>query len=302
LNQAEIGECTTTKDLSLKGVLMKNLAYYNGKIDLIDNLMIPLNDRSHFFGDGVYDATISRNYQIYLLDEHIERFFNSMRLIDINPSFTKIELKQLLKSLIKKLDTGYNFVYFQATRGTAIRNHDYNPEMVANLTIFFSPFEPETTAHPKAIGVALEEDVRFELCNIKTLNLLPNILAKQRASQNGLSEVIFHRKGRVTECSHSNVHILKDGIFQTAPADHWILAGITRQQLLNACRELAIPTLEKAFSVDEMMVADEIIISNAGGFCVPVYQIDSKKVGGKDNQNLNRLQIEVYNHFLKATE
>jgi D-alanine transaminase len=292
----------TAKDLSPRGVLMKNLAYYNGEIALIDDLMIPLNDRSHFFGDGVYDATISRNYKIHLLDEHIERFFNSMRLININPSFTKTELKQLLESLIQKLDTGDNFVYFQATRGTAIRSHNYNPGMLANLTIFFNPIALETTALPKAIAVALEEDVRFELCNIKTLNLLPNILAKQRATQNGLSEAIFHRKGRVTECSHSNVHILKDGTFQTAPADHWILPGIARQQLLNTCRELGIPALEKAFSVDEMMDADEIIISSSGSFCIPVYQIDSKKVGGKDNQTLNRLQTEVYNKFLKATE
>ena len=104
---------------------MEDLAYYNGKITRLSEMMVPFNDRSHFFGDGVYDASVARNGIIFKLEDHLDRFFNSMALIDIQPDFTKDELRELLQALCQKLDTGDLFVYFQVSRGTAIRNHSY---------------------------------------------------------------------------------------------------------------------------------------------------------------------------------
>ncbi|NMC58044.1 MAG: D-amino acid aminotransferase, partial [Candidatus Methanofastidiosa archaeon] len=102
---------------------MKNLGYYNGEYDLIENMKIPMNDRVCYFGDGVYDATYSRNHNIFALDEHIDRFFNSAGLLQIKIPYTKDELKALLKEMVKKVDSGEQFVYWQVTRGTGMRNH-----------------------------------------------------------------------------------------------------------------------------------------------------------------------------------
>ena len=97
---------------------MKNLGYYNGLCDEIENISIPMSDRVCFFGDGIYDATYSRNYNIFSLDEHIDRFYNSAKLLEIELPYSKSEMKELLNDMVRKMDTGENFVYFQATRGS----------------------------------------------------------------------------------------------------------------------------------------------------------------------------------------
>ncbi|MBQ6895249.1 MAG: aminotransferase class IV, partial [Clostridia bacterium] len=116
---------------------MKNLGYYNGKYDEIENMFVPMGDRVCFFGDGIYDATYSRNYKIFAIDDHVNRFFNSAKLLEINLPCTKEELKKLLNEMVEKMDTGENFVYFQATRATdSVRNHNFpEGDKKANLWI-----------------------------------------------------------------------------------------------------------------------------------------------------------------------
>ena len=113
---------------------MKTLGYYNGKFGELEEMSIPMNDRVCWFGDGVYDAGPCRNYKIFAIDEHIDRFFNSAGLLDIEMPVTKQELKELLQEMVQKMDTGDLFVYYQVTRGTGIRNHVF-PEGKANLWI-----------------------------------------------------------------------------------------------------------------------------------------------------------------------
>ena len=201
---------------------MEDLAYYNGKITRLSEMMVPFNDRSHFFGDGVYDASVARNGIIFKLEDHIERFFNSMALIDIQPDFTKDELRELLQDLCQKLKTGDLFVYFQVSRGIAVRNHSYTQTIKPNLAIYMIPWTGDFSGGHR-LKLMTVPDHRFEFCHIKTLNLLPNVLASQSATAQGLDEVVYHREQRVTECAHSNISILTNGVFQTAPLDHWIL-------------------------------------------------------------------------------
>ena len=118
---------------------MKTLGYYNGKYDEIENMSIPMTDRVHWFGDGVYDAGPCRNYHIFAMDEHVDRFFNSAALLDIKIPVSKDELKALLNDLVRKMDTGNLFVYYQVTRGTGMRNHVF-PEGKANLWIMLNHF------------------------------------------------------------------------------------------------------------------------------------------------------------------
>ena len=280
---------------------MENLGFYNGEYDLIDNMKIPMNDRVSYFGDGVYDATYSRNHNIFALDEHINRFFNSAGLLQIKIPYTKDELKGLLKEMVQKVDCGEQFVYWQVTRGTATRNHAFPANDVkANIWIILRPVNIKDMS--QKIKLITLEDTRFLHCNIKTLNLLPNVMAAQKTEEAGCQEAVFHRGERVTECAHSNVSIIKDGILKTAPTDNLILPGIARAHLIKMCKKFNIPVSETAFTLKELMDADEVIVTSSGQFCMATCEIDGEIVGGKSPEIIKKLQDSLLNEFLEETK
>lgn len=275
---------------------MKDLGYYNGKYGSLEEMTIPMNDRASWFGDGVYDAGCSHNYHLFAIDEHIDRFFSSAAALDINIPLSKSELKDLLNDLMKKMDAGDLLVYFQVTRGTAVRNHTYDEGSVGNLWVTITPEKINTDIAPARL--ITEEDTRFFHCNIKTLNLLPSVMASQKAKRAGCMESVLYRPGgRVTECAHSNVHILKDGILRTAPLDNLILPGIARAHLIKACKELDIPVIEEAFTLEDLFDADEILVTSSGGLCIHAGVIDNKPVGCKDDTRYMRIRSALLNEF-----
>lgn len=279
---------------------MKNLGYYNGTWDEIENMSIPMTDRVCFFGDGVYDATYSRNYKIFSLDEHVDRFFNSAEFLEINLPCSKEEMKELLNNLIKEMDTGENFVYFQATRGSnPVRSHVFSEETKANIWI--NIYHKEILDLTKRVQLITAEDTRFLHCNIKTLNLIPSVMASQRAKEAGCFETVFHRNGRVTECAHSNVHIIKNGKLITAPADNLILPGIARKHIIEACKKMNVTVLEEPYFLEQLFDADEVLVSSAGALCLAADKINGKPVGGKATELVEKLQNILLNDFLSQT-
>ncbi len=278
---------------------MRDLGYYNGKIDLIENITVPMNDRAAYFGDGVYDVTYTKNYKLYCLDAHIDRFFNSAAKLRMTVPMSKSELASLLCDLVKKLDSDEQIVYWQITRGTAERNHAF-PEAKANLWVMIRPCPVKDLDHElTAITV---EDTRFLHCDIKTINLIPNVMAEQKAHDEGCYTAIFHRGDEVTEAAHANVHIIKNGTFITHPTDNLILPGIARQNLLRIAEKIGVPFEIRPFTVDEMMSADEVMLSSSGSFCIPFCEIDGKKVGGRGRDTLRRLQNALVEDYLEATK
>lgn len=291
---------------------MKNLGYYNGRIDLIENITVPMNDRATCFGDGCYDALYCRNYIIYCLEEHLDRLYNSAALLGINPPCTKAELGELLYDLIKKVDSHEQFMYIQFSRGTAPRNHAHGGHMTANLWITLTPGPVQDTYETTTCITV--PDTRFYHCNIKTLNLLPNVMASEKAHQAGCHEAIFYRpvnaayaafegadNGIVTECAHSNVHAIIDGVLRTHATDNLILPGIARMNILKMCRKLGIPYSEIPFTKADLFTADEVMISSSGSFCIPVKEIDGRPVGGRASELLKSLQDALVNDWLTAT-
>ena len=278
---------------------MKTLGYYNGRYDEVDRMMVPMNDRVCYFGDGVYDAGPCRNYHIFALDEHVDRFFNSASMLDIHMPCSKEELKALLNDLVKKLDTGDMFVYYQVTRGTAMRDHTFS-DGPANLWVMLKP--AGTPNLSEKIRLITVEDTRFFHCNIKTLNLIPSVMASQKAKEHGCQEAVFHRGDRVTECSHSNCHILKDGRLITAPLDNLILPGIARAHLLRICERLGVPVDERPFTLAELFPADEVLVTSSSKFCMSACEIDGKPAGGKAPELVAKLQAAVMEEYLQETE
>lgn len=273
---------------------MENLGYYNGTFGPIEEIMIPMNDRVHYFGDGVYDATCSRNHVIYLIDEHIDRFFNSAGLLKIKLPYTKAELKSILQEMVEKVDGKDLFVYWQATRGTAPRNHAF-PDVQPNLWITITPTTlPDMT---ERIPLTSTEDTRYLHCNIKTLNLLPSVMAAEKAEEENCLECVFHRGDIVTECAHSNVSILKDGVLKTHPNDHFILPGIAKAHLIKACKQLQIPVDETPYTVEELRAADEVIVTSSSKFCMVASSFEGKPVGGKAPELVDSIQEVLMKEF-----
>lgn len=279
---------------------MKTLGYYNGKIAELEEMTVPMLDRACYFGDGVYDVAVCRNHHTFALEEHLDRFMNSCKLLHITPDHTKEELAELVAELLAKMDSGDQLVYLQYSRGSALRNHTFAADMKPNLWIMIKPLTLQKD--PKPLRCMTMEDTRFFHCNIKTINLIPNVLAAQAAEEQGLDECIFHRGNEVTECAHSNVSILKGGVLYTHPTDNLILPGIARAHLIRACRALGIAVEERPFTLEELFSADEILVTSTTKLLCPVVELDGKAVGGKDKKNLAALRSYVWNEFVSETE
>ena len=279
---------------------MKTLGYYNGEIGELEEIRVPMLDRACYFGDGVYDAAYTRNHKVYALREHVDRFYNSMALLGITLDMHPDDLEKLIRDLVKKVDADEQFVYFQASRGTGLRSHAVTAPMNANLWIMLKPC-PIRDTYKKANLLAVE-DKRFLYCNAKTLNLIPTVLYSTEAENGGYDEAVLHRNGRVTDCAHSNISILKNGVLYTAPADEYILAGIGRAHLIRKCQAFGIPVKEEPYMLSDLMEADEIIITSAGSLCIAAGTVDGKPVGGKAPELLRRLQDALMDDYFRATE
>ncbi len=279
---------------------MKTLGYYDGKIDELENMKVPMLDRACYFGDGIYDATYSRNKKIFAIDEHIDRFYHGLERVNIKFSMTKNRLRELLYELVGYTDDDELFVYWQVTRGEGIREHSYNDDMTGKLWVMLKP-QPIVDMSQKIILVT-HEDIRYTLCDIKTLNLLPNVLFSQYAKERGAHECILHRGKRVTECAHSNVHIIKDGELLTPPADKFILKGVAREHLIKACSALGIAVKIRPFTLDEIYGAEEVIVTSSGSLCLQAQSVDGITVGGKQQALINALQSYLLEEFRSATE
>ena len=278
---------------------MKTLGYYNGMIDELDRIQVPMLDRACYFGDGVYDVAYSRNYHVYALDEHIDRFYHSAELLRITPTMEKSEFRALVVDLVKRLDSGNQWVYFQWSRGTELRNHAFPQSASANLWIMLKPAEIRDTYQP--MRCITMDDTRYYHCNVKSLNLLPNVLATQATVEAGVDECILHRGEIVTECAHSNLSILKNGTLITHPANEMILAGTGRAHLMATCKAFGIPVEERTYTLTEMMEADEIMITSASALCMRVVEVDGRSVGQKAAYTIKQLQDALLQDFLEKT-
>lgn len=278
---------------------MKSVAYYDGRIAAPEELMIPFNDRVHFFGDGCYEATVGANGSVYLLQDHLDRFYTSAKALDIKIPMEKEDLGRLLTELLHRVDSRVNFVYWQVTRGVEERSHSYGEALAGKLWVLIRPQKLNDPNVP--IRLNDQEDTRFYHCNIKTLNLLPNVLASQGAKRGGFQETVYHRGDIVTECAHSNVSVLKDGVFYSHPNDELILRGISKTHMIQACYRLGIMVVEKPFTMDFLKNADEVIVTSSSNFCLHACELNGQPIGGKDPKTLKAIQDAVLQEFYDYT-
>ncbi|HAL09445.1 MULTISPECIES: D-amino-acid transaminase [Mammaliicoccus] len=261
---------------------------------------INYSDRGYNFGDGIYEYIRIYDGKVFTSKEHYERLFRSAKEIGLNLEGYSVEgLTEVTKTLAAKNNVVNGGVYIQVTRGVAPRNHPFpdastKPVFSAFSKSYDRPYE-ELKNGVKAITV---DDIRWLRCDIKSLNLLGNVLAKEKAAQNGAAEAIMHRDQTVTEGSSSNVYAVKGGKIYTHPANNLILNGITRRIIKKSAEALNIPFIEEAFTLDFLNDADEVIISSTSIEVMPVIQVNDNKIGdGKVGQITKQLQKSFDNYI-----
>ena len=269
---------------------MKSYGYYNGKFGELSEIAVPLTDRALYFGDGIYDVVLGKEGKLIHGDEHIERLFYGASEIGIKHDYTVESLTDIILEVIAKSRLEVYSVYFHLTRNAQKRSHATVNCDGTNLLIIVSPFSPGKT---EELSLITFEDRRYGYCYIKTLNLLPSVLASSQAEACGNDEAVFIKDGFVTECSHSNVSIIKNGKLITHPTNGKILSGITRDHMLKAAKRLGIEIEERPFSESELYSADEIIVTSTTKGVARASEINGIRVGMRDEKLFHSLKNGV---------
>lgn len=266
--------------------------FIDGQFTSKDSLNISIDDRGYYFGDGVYEVVKVYDGELYTAEEHFERLFQSASKVKMTIPYSEQQLIDIAKELVKVNEIKTGHIYMQVTRGAAPRVHQFPELAVTPVVTGYAIHNPRPLSNiDGGVSVKSVEDVRWLRCDIKSLNLLANVLAKQEAYEASCAEAIFVRDGIVKEGSSSNAFGVKDGVVITHPATNHILNGITRRVVLKLCNEMGIPVEERAFTPDEMYTMDEFFITSTTAEITPVVLIDGKVVGsGKPGGITRRLQ------------
>lgn len=279
---------------------MKELGLIDGRIVDLSEKLISMEDRGYQFGDGIYEVSSVFNGKFFMLEEHLDRLFSSAEKIKLKIRYTRDEIKRFHELLIKESGIINTDIYIQITRGTASRTHAFPKESVSVLTMAIRPRdESKADQRIKGVEVLLVDDIRWLRCDIKTLNLLGNVLAKQAAYEAGKAEAIMHRNGIVTEGASTNFFVVKNEIVYTHPADNFILNGITRIAVLRLCKQYGIAFKEEAFDTEFMYNCDEAFMAGTTAHVTPVLKINDTVIGngkkGLVTSKLHKLFEELIN-------
>ncbi len=272
-----------------------SIVYLNGAFKPIEEATISVLDRGFLFGDGVYEVLPVYGGRLFRLEQHLWRLDNSLDGIRLAHPHDKDQWVALLNELVRLNGGGDATVYLQVTRGVGPRDHAFPTTPSPTVFAMVSPL-PE---RPGVNGVKAitARDIRWELCNIKAITLLPNALLRQQAMDVGAMEAILHRDGRVTEGAASNVFVVSGGEVATPPKSSQLLPGITRDLVVELLQEARVPCDERAVSLDELRQAEEIWITSSSREIVPVTELDGKPVSGGQPGPVWKSAFELYQDF-----
>ncbi len=228
-------------------------------------------DRGYHFGDGIYEVIRIYQGSFFALDPHINRLFDSAKKIDIALPISKQELMDRLDLLKEKEIVTNGSIYVQITRGAAERNHLYSREEQPILFGFALPDKSNEANETNGIAAYVTEDIRWLRCDIKSINLLGNVMAKRKASDHDCGEAVLYRENAVTEGSSSNLFLVNNQTLYTHPANNLILNGITRQEIIAVAAELGIDIVEEPFPKEVLAHADEAFVTSTSIEITPIH-------------------------------
>lgn len=252
---------------------------------------VDVEDRGYQFGDGVYEVIRVYNGRMFTGKEHLDRLHESAEKIGIKIPYETVELEQMLERLIEKNGLTLGTIYMQFTRGTSPRNHAFPSNVTPTFVAYTRKVDRPVGSMEEGVKAILVEDIRWLRCDIKSLNLLGNLLAKQKAVEAGCFEAIQHREQVVTEGSLSNISIVVNGVVRTHPANNLILNGISRQKVKVICDRDGIPFIEEAFTVEELRKADEVFLTGTTVEVTPIIEVEKQLIAnGRPGEMTKKLQ------------
>jgi D-alanine transaminase len=258
------------------------LVYLNGRYIPKEEALIPVDDRGFLFGDGVYELTRAFRGKLLVENGHWARLDRGMRELRIGgpEDMTKEKLREISERLLREngLDGGDAMVYAQLTRGVAPRLHVFPEDTRPTVYVFASPFSSPAELRRSGVHAITVPDIRWSRCDLKTVSLLPNVLAKQRAKEAGAWEAVLVRDGAITEGSSTNVFGVIDGVIRTYPKSNYILPGVTRDVVLGLARELDLRVDEAPIFVDDVPRLQELFLSGTTTEIQPIIQLDGRPV------------------------
>ncbi|MDP3370300.1 MAG: D-amino-acid transaminase [Brevundimonas sp.] len=275
---------------------MSRVAYVNGQYQPHGQATVHVEDRGFQFADGVYEVWSVFDGRLADFDGHMTRLHRSLNELRIPIPMTREALSRVLNETVRRNRVREGLVYLQVTRGTARRDHPFPPEGTAPSVVVTAralPLSKGNAAASKGVAVITQPDIRWGRCDIKTVGLLPNVLAKQAARERGAAEAwMVDEMGLVTEGSSTNAWIVdEDGKLRTRDTQANILQGITRAAVMALIADEGLELEERAFSVDEAKRAREAFYTSASGFVMPAISIDGVKIGdGKPGPIATRLR------------
>ncbi len=275
------------------------IAMIDDKILSADKLEPAYLDRGTFFGDGVYEVVRSYDSKVFALEEHLQRFANSLTEIGI----AGVDIDRIcarVQKAFKTADISNAKIYFHITRGSQLRNHIFDASLKPNFFLTVTELPDDTEEKTKGIAVSTHPDWRWKRCDIKSLNLLANVLARQDAAQKGCSEAILvDENGFITEGAASAFLAIFGQTVQTAPLNANILPSITRKFTIKAAKNIGLELVEKSLSPQQAINADELFIAVTTKDIVPVVKFDGKTIANDKPGKYTKLLIEEFRAFTK---
>tara|TARA_B100001245_G_scaffold77193_1_gene54832 strand:- start:204 stop:1079 length:876 start_codon:yes stop_codon:yes gene_type:complete len=285
--------------------MVEPTVYINGLFTPLSNAKISILDRGFCYGDGLFETLRASNGKIFYIEQHIDRFFESMQQILIELPMTRLELTKVVQETLARNKYKNAIIRLLVTRGDTESNIQIDSKNHPTLVINIRPYTPlPKAAYKKGIRIMLFQE-RANLINglkrrLKSCNYLSNVLIKELSDRKNYMEgVVVDPDFGVTEGTTSNIFIVEQGQLKTPPLSPFVLAGITRQVVLEIARDHRIPFAEEQITADELICADEVFITNSCIEILPVTQVDSNLIGHKKPGILTRF---IHDEFLKSIE
>jgi len=259
---------------------MNDLVFLNGNVLPRSRAFVSIDDRGFLFGDAVYEVIRSLPGRFIEPERHLNRLARSLREISITAP--DLDLLAIATDLLgrNRLDQREALIYLQVSRGAAQRQHAFPPDSVQPTVLMtVAALEARREQAKRGVAAITGPDLRWSRCDIKSVNLLANVLAAQHASEAGAFEAILIRDERVTEATRSNVFAVIDGTLRTHPAGPFILPGVTREVVMELCGKAALRVREEAITRNELARAEELFVTGTTADVMPVVTLDGRPVG-----------------------
>ncbi len=277
---------------------MFSIAYVNGKYLPYSKALTHVEDRGYQFADGVYEVALLEQGCLIDFEPHMQRLERSLRELQISGAPAPHVLRVIIREIIERSKRSDGLLYIQITRGIASRDHPFprcvRPSIIVCLMRAKPPKREEIEKGAKIITVP---ENRWARRDIKSISLLPNVLAKQLAVEAGAREAVFvGADGVMTEGSSTNLYIVKNGVIITHPVNENILSGVTRDTTLRLARSAQMEVLERPFTRHELMTADECFITSTSAGVLPITRCDNQVIATASPGSITRRLMERYDN------